>query len=134
MSVMHKPSTSSYKSQGGFRRIIKAFGYSIQGIKAAIRYESAFRQEGLLALILFPLAFWLGRHGLEIFLLCFSITLVLIIELLNSAIEALADSISTEHHPLLGRAKDMGSAAVLLSLLSTGSWWLYVIADRFFLN
>lgn len=127
---MNDPS-SSFKSHGGFKRIVNAFGYSLQGIKAALQHEAAFRQESALVVILFPTAFWLGRDATEIFLLCFSLILVLIIELINSAIEALADSISTNHHPLLGRAKDIGSAAVLLALLCAGCWWAYVLIDRF---
>ncbi|MGO3892026.1 MAG: diacylglycerol kinase [Paenalcaligenes sp.] len=124
---------SPYKSSGGLQRVFKAFMYSIQGLRAAVQYEAAFRQELFLAIILLPTAFFLGRNVTEIFLLCACIIIVLVVELINSAIEALADSISLEHHPLLGRAKDLGSAAVLLSLILTGAWWLYVVCDRFFL-
>lgn len=113
-------------------RILRAFTYSCQGLKAAWQYEAAFRQECMLTAILFPSAFWLGRDAAEVFLLCLTLVLVLITELINSAIEALADSISTEHHPLLGRAKDIGSAAVLLALLFVVGWWGWVITDRFF--
>lgn len=130
---MKQPHYVSFKSRGGFKRIFKAFGYSLQGLKAALKYEAAFRQECALAILLLPTSFWLGRDAVEIFLLCFGLMLVLIIELINSAIEALADSISTDHHPLLGRAKDLGSAAVLLALICTGSWWTYVLIDRFLL-
>lgn len=83
---------------------------------------------------LFPSAFWLGRDVTEVFLLCLTLVLVLVTELVNSAIEALADSISTDPHPLLGRAKDIGSAAVLLSLMVVIVWWGWVITDRFFFN
>lgn len=129
---MDRSSLSTFKSRGGIKRVVNAFGYSLKGLHAALRHEAAFRQECALALILFPSAFWLGRNAVEIFLLCFTVLLVLIVELINSAIEALADAISLEHHPLLGRAKDIGSAAVLLCLLTTGAWWAYVIIDRFF--
>lgn len=129
---MDRSSLSTFKSRGGIKRVVNAFGYSLKGLRAALQHEAAFRQECALALILFPSAFWLGRNAVEIFLLCFTVLLVLIMELINSAIEALADAISLEHHPLLGRAKDMGSAAVLLCLLTTGAWWAYVIIDHFF--
>lgn len=129
---MHHLTPSPFKSRGGIARILRALTYSCQGLKAAWQYEAAFRQECMLAAILFPSAFWLGRDATEVFLLCLTLALVLITELINSAIEALADSISTEHHPLLGRAKDIGSAAVLLALLFVVGWWGWVITDRFF--
>ena len=130
---MTNSSNSSYKSRGGIGRVVKAFGYSLQGLGAAWRHEAAFRQECGLALVLFPAAFWLGRDAIEIFLLCLTLVLVLIVELINSAVEALADAISTAHHPLLGRAKDLGSAAVFLALLTVGAWWGWVALDRFVL-
>jgi len=120
-----------YKSTGGLRRILKAGGYSWQGLRAAFRHEAAFRQELLLAVILIPIAFCLGRNAIEVALLILPIGLVLAVELLNSAIEALADALSTEHHPLLGRAKDIGSAAVLVCLLLTAAIWLLIVYDRF---
>ncbi|MFV0282219.1 MAG: diacylglycerol kinase [Castellaniella sp.] len=121
---------SSYKSTGGLLRIVRAFGYSLQGLGAAWRHEAAFRQETLLAAILIPLGLWLGNTAIERLLLAGVLVLVLVVELLNSAIEALADAISTEHHPLLGRAKDVGSAAVLLVLILTGAVWIAVLAPR----
>lgn len=121
---------SSYKSTGGLLRIVRAFGYSLQGLGAAWRHEAAFRQETLLAAILIPLGLWLGNTTIERLLLAGVLVLVLVVELLNSAIEALADAISTEHHPLLGRAKDVGSAAVLLVLILTGAVWIAVLAPR----
>lgn len=130
---MTNPTPSPYKSQGGFKRIWRAFFYSLQGLRAAWHHEAAFRQECVLALVLFPCAFWLGRNATEVFLLCMTLICVLVVELINSAIEALADSISTASHPLLGRAKDIGSAAVLLSLLLGAGWWIWVFMDRFFL-
>lgn len=130
---MDKSSFSQYKSQGGVKRLFRAFGYSLKGLKAALKNEAAFRQECALAVILLPAAFWLGRSATEIFLLIASVVLVLIVELINSAIEALADAISTAHHPLLGQAKDLGSAAVLLCLVIAGGWWGYICVDRFLL-
>ncbi|MBX6318839.1 diacylglycerol kinase [Pigmentiphaga sp.] len=121
---------SPYKSAGGLRRILRAWRYSMQGLGAAFRHEAAFRQEVALALVLVPAAVWLGRDASETLLLLFSMLLVLVAELLNSAVEALADAISVEAHPLLGRAKDLGSAAVLLALLFSGGLWVYVLAGR----
>jgi diacylglycerol kinase (ATP) len=128
---MLPPEVSPYKSTHGLQRVFLAMRYSIQGLKAAIHYEAAFRQELALAIVLIPAAFWLGRSMLEICLLVFPLVLVLIIELLNSAIEALADALSTQTHPLLGRAKDLGSAAVLLGLIFTLAIWVGVIIRRF---
>jgi diacylglycerol kinase (ATP) len=121
---------SPYKSTGGLLRIVRAFGYSPQGLGAAWRQEAAFRQETVLAAILMPLGLWLGDTAIERLLLAGAPMLVLVVELLNSAIEALADAISTEHHPLLGRAKDIGSAAVLLTLLLAGAAWATVLIPR----
>jgi diacylglycerol kinase (ATP) len=121
---------SPYKSTGGLLRIVRAFGYSLQGLGAAWRQEAAFRQETVLAAILMPLGLWLGDTAIERLLLAGAPMLVLVVELLNSAIEALADAISTEHHPLLGRAKDIGSAAVLLTLLLAGAAWATVLIPR----
>ena len=121
---------SPFKSTGGLLRIVRAFGYSLQGLGAAWRHEAAFRQETALAVVLIPLGLWLGNTALERLLLAGVLVLVLIVELLNSAIEALADAISTDHHPLLGRAKDIGSAAVLLTLLLTGATWATVLVPR----
>ena len=121
---------SPFKSTGGLLRIARAFGYSLQGLGAAWRHEAAFRQETALAVVLIPLGLWLGNTALERLLLAGVLVLVLIVELLNSAIEALADAISTDHHPLLGRAKDIGSAAVLLTLLLAGAAWAAVLVPR----
>lgn len=101
----------------GLRRVWNAFFYSLAGISAAWRYESAFRQECVLALILLPAAFWLGDNAAEYSLLVGSLILVIIVELLNSAVEAVVDRIGDDPHTLSGQAKDMGSAAVLFSLL-----------------
>lgn len=121
---------SPYKSTGGLLRIARAFGYSLQGLGAAWRQEAAFRQETALAAILIPLGLWLGDTATERLLLAGAPVLVLVVELLNSAIEALADAISTDHHLLLGRAKDIGSAAVLLTLLLAAAAWAAVLAPR----
>ncbi|MFT0533763.1 diacylglycerol kinase [Castellaniella hirudinis] len=122
--------TSPYKSTGGLIRVFRAFGYSLQGLAAAWRHEAAFRQETLLTAVLLPLGLWLGETPGEKLLLAGMLVGVLIVELINSAIEALADAISTEHHPLLGRAKDIGSAAVLLMLLLAGAAWACVLIPR----
>jgi diacylglycerol kinase (ATP) len=107
----------------GLTRIIKAFGYSVAGFKAAWQNEAAFRQETVLFIILTPFAFWLGHNAIERALLLSCLFLVLIAELLNSAIEALADGLSEEWHPMVKRAKDLGSAAVLVSLCLTSVIW-----------
>ena len=111
----------------GLTRIINATGYSILGIKAAFKHEAAFRQELMLALILIPLAFWLSASKIELVLLIASVMLVLVVEILNSAIEAVVDRFGDEMHELSGRAKDMGSAAVALSLLNVALVWAIVI-------
>lgn len=129
MSIEHQQ--SPYKSKGGLRRILSACRYSMQGLMAALKYESAFRQEVALAVILVPAAFWLGRSLVEVALLLTTILLVLVAELLNSAVEALADALSVDTHPLLGRAKDLGSAAVMLALLFSGGLWLTLLVLRF---
>ena len=124
------PHPSPYKSIGGFKRVANAARYSMQGLVAALRYESAFRQELLLAAVLTPAAFWVGQNAVQILLLIGSLVLVLIVELLNSAIEAVADAVSLETNQLLGRAKDLGSAAVFLSLLLCAMVWLVLFANR----
>lgn len=112
-------------------RIFKAWRYSMQGLSAAIRHEAAFRQELILAVVLVPCAFALGRNIIEITLLLAAILIVLITELLNSAIEAVADAVSLEIHPLIGRAKDIGSAAVWLAFLLLLLIWGGVALSRF---
>jgi diacylglycerol kinase (ATP) len=120
-------SPSPFKGKTGLRRIWNAFFYSFDGLKAALRHEDAFRQEVLLAAILLPLAFWLGETGVEKALLSGSVLLVLMVELLNSGIEAVVDKASPEAHELAKRAKDMGSAAVMLTLLNALIVWLSVL-------
>ena len=124
------PHPSPYKSIGGFKRVANAARYSMQGLVAALRYESAFRQELLLAAILAPAAFWVGQNAAQILLLIGSLVLVLIVELLNSAIEAVADAVSLDTNQLIGRAKDLGSAAVFLSLVLCAIVWLVLFANR----
>ena len=116
----------------GLRRILRASVYSVQGLRHAWRFEAAFRQEFVVTLILVPVALWLGESPLERLLLIGSCVLVLVVELLNSAIEAAIDRVGHEHHELSGRAKDLGSAAVLLSLLLTTAAWATIGWQRFF--
>ena len=123
-------SDSPFKSKGGLGRLFNALRYSSQGLAAALRHEAAFRQELALAVILAPLAFWLGQTPAQILLLLGTLIFVLVVELLNSALEALADTITLEHHPLIGRAKDLASAAVLLSLIFAGAVWLSFLYSR----
>ena len=115
------------KKNTGIKRIILAGGYSLLGLKAAFRHEAAFRQEILLAFILIPLAFWLNVDSTQRIILIAVVFLVLIVELLNSAIEAIVDRIGPEHHELSGRAKDLGSAAVFAALLLAGYAWCDVL-------
>ncbi|HWR88157.1 MAG TPA: diacylglycerol kinase [Acidiferrobacterales bacterium] len=112
-------------------RIVRAFSFSMQGLQAAYRKESAFRQELILAAVLLPLAVWLGRTGVERALLIGSVLLVLIVELLNSAVEATVDRGGKDWDKLAGRAKDMGSAAVLIALLQLAATWGLILFDRF---
>lgn len=121
---MNEPVGKPKKPNTGLTRVIKAAGYSIQGLSAAARYEAAFRQELVLSVIFIPLAFFVADGPVERVILIGLTMLVLVVELLNSAIEALVDRVGAEHHELSGRAKDMGSAAVLLSLMIWGYAWL----------
>ena len=114
----------------GLGRVWNAMFYSFAGLKSALKHESAFRQETALAVILIPAAFWLGSNVIEYSLLVGTVVLVLIVELLNSAIEAVVDRVGTDRHSLSGRAKDMGSAAVFLSLLLTLFVWSAVLWTR----
>ncbi|MGD9834155.1 MAG: diacylglycerol kinase [Piscinibacter sp.] len=122
--------SNPHKGRTGIERIIRAAGYSVAGIQAAYRGESAFRQEFWLAVVMLPAAFWLGRDWVEVALLAGSVILVLIVELLNSAIEAAIDRISFELHELSKRAKDIASAAVMLSLLLCAAIWLAALWQR----
>ena len=109
---------SPFKGKTGLRRLINAFGYSMEGLAAAHKNEDAFRQEVRLALLLIPLALYLGHTPIDRALMIACVFLVVIVELLNSSVEATVDRISLDHHLLAKRAKDIGSAAVLLSLIN----------------
>jgi diacylglycerol kinase (ATP) len=119
--------TSPYKGKTGLRRVWNALHYSLAGFRSAYLHEDAFRQEVLLAVLLLPLAFVLENSGVGRALMVGSVLLVLLVELLNSAIEATVDRISLEQHELAKRAKDIGSAAVLLSLLNLAAVWGLVL-------
>jgi diacylglycerol kinase (ATP) len=114
---------SPYKGKTGLRRLWNAFGYSLDGFRAAYKHEDAFRQEVLLAAVLIPLALWMPVAPVGKALMIASVLLVIIVELLNSAIEATVDRISLDNHDLAKRAKDIGSAAVLVSLVNTVVVW-----------
>ena len=116
-----------FKGKQGLTRLINALGYSRDGLRAAWKNEAAFREEVLLAAVTIPLGLWLGHGGIERALLVGSILFILIVEILNSAVEAVVDKASPEKHELAKRAKDMGSAAVLLSLLNAAVIWACVL-------
>jgi diacylglycerol kinase (ATP) len=115
----------------GLRRIVNATFFSLAGLRTAWRSEAAFRQECLLAVVLVPAAFWLGDTAVERALLIGTCLLVLIVELLNTAVEFVVDRVGTEHHELSGRAKDLGSAAVLVSLVLVAVTWGLIAWARF---
>ena len=121
------PPESPHKGKTGLRRILNALAYSLDGLRAAYRHEDAFRQEVLLAALLLPVAFLVRASGAGRALLVASVLLVLVVELLNSAVEAAVDRISLEDHRLAKRAKDIGSAAVLISLLNVVLVWALVL-------
>jgi diacylglycerol kinase (ATP) len=118
---------SPFKGKTGVSRLVNAFGYSVDGFKAAFKHEDAFRQEVFLAIVLVPLGLYLGKTGVEKALLVAVVLLVMIVELFNSAIEAAVDHTSLERHPLAKRAKDIGSAAVFLALTIAASVWGLVL-------
>ena len=118
---------SPFKGKTGIKRLINAFGYSLSGFKVAFAKEDAFRQEVLLSIILVTVAVYISNSSIELVLLIGSTLLVPIIELLNSAIEATVDRVSLDKHPLAKRAKDIGSAAVFLSLVNLIATWLIII-------
>jgi diacylglycerol kinase (ATP) len=121
MSDRHKPT--------GITRLLRAFGYSFQGFRHAWREEAAFRQEVTLSMVVIPLGVYLGHSGVERALLVSPMLLILVVEILNSAVEAVVDRSGTERHPLAGMAKDMGSAAVMLSFALLGTVWLLILSD-----
>ncbi|GAB5605388.1 diacylglycerol kinase [Sideroxyarcus sp. TK5] len=118
---------SPYKGKTGLVRLWNAFGYSLAGFRAAYKHEDAFRQEVWLALILVPLALWMPVTMIAKALMIGSVLLVIIVELLNSAVEATVDRISLENHDLAKRAKDIGSSAVLVSLINVVVVWALVL-------
>jgi diacylglycerol kinase (ATP) len=118
------------KLRSGLSRVWHAAGYSLAGLRAGWS-ETAFRQEALASFVLVPLAFWLGRSWVEVALLAGSVLILMAVELLNTAVEAAIDRIGLERHPLSKRAKDMGSAAVLLALLVAGGIWVAALVQRF---
>ncbi len=125
--VTDELNVNPHKGRTGLRRIWNALFYSIEGFKAAYRHEDAFRQECLLAIILVPAAFFMPASGQGKAMMFAAVLLVLIVELLNSAVEATVDRISLENHQLAKRAKDIGSAAVFVSLVNVGVVWGLVL-------
>ena len=121
------PTESPFKGKTGIRRIANALTYSLQGFRSAFVHEEAFRQEVLLAAVAIPIAFALDVSRAERALLVASVLLILVVELLNSAVEAVVDRVSLENHHLAKRAKDIGSAAVLMSICLALSTWLLVL-------
>lgn len=123
------PSVNPQKDRRGLSRMWHATGYSLAGLKAAW-FETAFRQEALAALVMLPASLWIGTTWVETAVLCTSVVLVLVVELLNTAVETAIDRIGPEWHDLSKRAKDMGSAAVLLSLLLCAGIWAAALYHR----
>jgi diacylglycerol kinase (ATP) len=126
----HREAVNAQKLRTGLVRMRHAFGYSLAGLRVGWG-ETAFRQEALAALVMLPLAFWLGQTWVEVVLLAGTVLLVMVVELLNTGIEAAVDRIGPEWHELSKRAKDTGSAAVLLSLLLCAGTWLAAVWTRF---
>lgn len=126
---MHREPVDAQKQRTGLSRMAHAFGYSLAGLRAGWN-ETAFRQEAMAAVLMLPAAFWLGQAWTETALLAGSVMMVLVVELLNTGIEAAIDRIGPEWHDLSKRAKDMGSAAVLLSLLTCAGIWIAALWSR----
>lgn len=120
---------NAQKGRTGFSRAIHALGYSMAGLRAGWG-ETAFRQEAIASMVMLPLAFWLGRNWVEVAMLAGSVVLVMVVELLNTGVESAIDRIGPEWHDLSKRAKDMGSAAVLLSLLLCAGIWVAALWSR----
>ena len=118
---------SPYKGKTGLRRLINAFGYSIAGTLAAFKHEDAFRQEVVLAVVLTPVALYFGDTAIHQALMISSLLFIIVVELLNSSIEATVDRISVKHHKLAKRAKDIGSAAVFFSLINAAVIWFLLL-------
>ena len=118
---------SPYKGKTGLRRLVNAFGYSIAGTSTAFKHEDAFRQEVILTAILTPVAIYYGETAIDQAFMISSLLLIIIVELLNSSIEATVDRISVKHHKLAKRAKDIGSAAVFFSLINAAVIWFLIL-------
>ena len=118
---------SPYKGKTGLRRLMNAFGYSIAGTLAAFKHEDAFRQEVVLAVVLTPVALYFGDTAIHQALMISSLLFIIVVELLNSSIEATVDRISVKHHKLAKRAKDIGSAAVFFSLINAAVIWFLIL-------
>jgi diacylglycerol kinase (ATP) len=131
-TMQQQEETMANHNQQGIGRLWRATRYSLSGIRAAWKHEAAFRQEVLISMILAPAAFWLGGNTVERLLLLGSCLIVLITELLNSAVEATIDRISDDKHRLSARAKDLGSAAVFISLWLAAITWGLIGYDRLF--
>lgn len=129
-SESQREPVNAQKLRTGLTRMRHAFGYSLAGLRAGWG-ETAFRQEALAALVMLPLAFWLGQTWVEVVLLAATVLLVMLVELLNTGLESAVDRIGPQWHELSKRAKDMGSAAVLLSLLLCAGTWLAALWSRF---
>lgn len=122
-AIWAQPMTMNKPGLRGFARVVAATGYSLRGLRAAWRWEEAFRVEAILGLILLPAAFWVGQSLLHQLVLIIAFGIVVVAELVNSAIEAIVDRIGMEPHPLSGQAKDLGSATVFVSTLLCGLVW-----------
>ena len=118
---------SPYKGKTGLRRLMNAFSYSIAGTLAAFKHEDAFRQEVFLAVVLTPVALYFGETAIDQALMISSLLFIIVVELLNSSIEATVDRISVKHHKLAKRAKDIGSAAVFFSLINAAIIWFLLL-------
>ena len=120
----------AYQNAKGLKRLVNAFGYSMAGLRACFQHEEAFRQEVFASIFVLPLALWLGNSGTERALLVGSWLIVLVVELLNSAVEANVDRVGLERHELSARAKDIASAAVFLSLVFAAVVWLLELVPK----
>lgn len=126
--------SNEFKGRTGVNRLLRAAGHSASGLRLAYDGESAFRQEVWVAAVMLPAAFWLGENWVQVALLAGTVLLVMVVELLNSGIEAVVDRVSYELHPLSKRAKDLGSAAVMLSLLLCAGVWVAALGHRFLIT
>lgn len=126
MTQNNHTDAADLKGKKGLRRLINAAGYSMKGLSAAYKNEAAFREETLLACVLIPIALFLPVTAVETVLLIGSVLLLMLVEILNSAVEAVVDRIGPELHPLSGRAKDMGSAAVFIAMIILGVTWIFI--------